>query len=130
MRQTAFQVGVDGEVTSFDAASGEGVVASAERSWPFHCTQIVGGARSIRAGTAIQFDVVAGLPGRWEATRLRAVHGGFLCPVCASVVEGREGTYEICSACNWEDDPTQRNDPDQPDGANVMSLSAARRALV
>ncbi len=132
MRQIAFESGVDGEVALFNAASGDGVVSSGAglRSWPFHCTQIEGGARSIRVGTVVRFDVVAGLPGRWEATRLRASHGSFLCPVCAAVVDGHVGTYEICSSCGWEDDPTQRADPEFAGGANRESLNAARGALV
>jgi hypothetical protein len=36
------------------------------------------------------------------------------------------GTYEICSVCNWEDDPAQSADPDLAGGANAESLHAAR----
>lgn len=129
MRQHSFRTGVDGQVTTFNVASGDGAVSDGVDSWPFHCTQIGNGARSIRVGTAVRFDVVAGLPGRWEATRLRSVAGSFLCPVCAAVVEGDEGMYEICGSCGWEDDPVQRDDPSTAGGANAHSLDEARRLV-
>ncbi len=131
MEQTSFRSGVTGVVLRFDNASGDGTVAALTgEEWPFHCTQIMGGARNIRAETAIAFDVVAGLPGRWEATRLRARSPeAFLCPVCAGVIDGSTATYEICAMCGWEDDPVQRDDSAMPVGANLMSLDEARRAI-
>jgi len=36
------------------------------------------------------------------------------------------GDYEICSICNWEDDPIQSEDPMFYGGANKMSLSEAQ----
>ena len=37
----------------------------------FHCTQITDGTRIIATGAAVEFDVVAGRMGRWEAVELR-----------------------------------------------------------
>ncbi len=36
-------------------------------TFPFHATSIADGTRRIATGTPVEFDVVAGLPGRWEA---------------------------------------------------------------
>ena len=33
----------------------------------FHSTAIANGSRRIAEGAQVEFDVVAGLPGRWEA---------------------------------------------------------------
>ncbi len=128
MRQHTFGT-FDGHVATFDVASGEGTVTDNDGTWPFHCTQIANGARFIRVDTEVRFDIVAGLPGRWEATRIRSVGGSFLCPVCAAVVDGDEGTYEICGLCGWEDDPVQRDDPSMAKGANELSLDEARRLV-
>ncbi|MCD8087122.1 MAG: hypothetical protein LUE22_00840 [Oscillospiraceae bacterium] len=47
------------------------------------------------------------------------------CPVCGktNVTE-----YDICTVCNWENDPIQNWKPDLPGGANRMSLNQAREA--
>jgi cold shock CspA family protein len=118
-----------GTVDSFDVQGGAGTVTDGERQWPFHCTQIGGGARAVAAGTSVLFDVVAGLPGRWEAVRLSARPGSFLCPVCAASVTGEVGQYEICPMCGWEDDPVQRDDH-QDSGANSTTLNEARNAMI
>jgi cold shock CspA family protein len=36
----------------------------------FHSTAIANGSRRIAEGTHVEFDVVAGLRGRWEAARI------------------------------------------------------------
>ncbi|GAC1308412.1 MAG: hypothetical protein NVSMB16_04730 [Acidimicrobiales bacterium] len=57
-----------GEVVSFDADTGLGVVRAAQGGeWPFHCTRLADGSRSVDAGTRVVFTVVPGAPGRWEA---------------------------------------------------------------
>jgi Cysteine-rich CPCC len=125
-----------GTVVSFSIAEGAGQVGDASndlsaqppQTWPFHCTQLDSGARSIPLGTAVSFDVVAGLPGRWDAVSLTARSGAFLCPVCGASVVGDQGAYDICGDCDWEDDPVQRDDADAL-GANQLSLAAARSAL-
>ncbi len=36
--------------------------------------------------------------------------------------------YEICSVCEWQNDPVQLWKPNRPGGANSMSLNEAREA--
>jgi cold shock CspA family protein len=114
-----------GHVVSFDPAAGTGVVSAAGKQWPFHCTQISSGARSIPLGEDVRFDVVAGVAGRWEAVRVRALPGTFLCPVCGWSIGGVPGGYDICPQCDWEDDPTQLEDANSS-GANQHTLSETR----
>lgn len=47
------------------------------------------------------------------------------CPCCGKTYVGE---YDICSICNWENDPIQLKKPDFPGGANQMSLEEARIA--
>ncbi len=64
-----------GKVVAFDERRGRGELAddaSGER-FAFHCTRIAGGARRIRPGAAVAFEVGPGGPGRWEAVALREV---------------------------------------------------------
>lgn len=62
-----------GTVTAFDDPRGLGeVTADDGTAYPFHCTQIADGTRTIVEGAAVTFDVVAGRLGRWEAARLTA----------------------------------------------------------
>lgn len=61
----------DGTVVEFDERRGLGtVVADDGTRYPFHCTAIAGGTRTIPVGVSVRFDVAAGPLGRWEATRL------------------------------------------------------------
>lgn len=48
------------------------------------------------------------------------------CPVCGNFTLGEEGGYEICSICNWEDDPYQREHPNYGGGANVLSMEECK----
>ena len=61
-----------GTVTEFDQDKGWGMVRAADGTdyW-FHCTAIADGTRSIEVGTAVEFEIVAGHQGRWEASNLR-----------------------------------------------------------
>ena len=60
-----------GTVTSFDDRRGLGEVTTSDgRVYPFHCTRIANGTRSIAVGTAVRFDVVPGALGRWEAAEI------------------------------------------------------------
>ena len=60
----------EGTVSSFDAPRGLGVVTDDEgHDYPFHCTAIVDGTRTIDPGTRVHFEIAPGL-GRWEATAL------------------------------------------------------------
>lgn len=49
-----------------------------------------------------------------------------LCPCCGSVPLSEKGVFEIRGACEWEDDPVRRRDPDYAGGANRMSPNDAR----
>ena len=61
---------LSGTVVEFDAERGLGRIAADDgRSFPFHCTQIADGTRSIAVGAAVRFDVLAKL-GRYEATAI------------------------------------------------------------
>ena len=61
-----------GRVASFDEHVGRGEVeARGGMHFPFHCTAIADGSRTILVGTAVSFDVVPGRLGRWEASGLR-----------------------------------------------------------
>jgi CspA family cold shock protein len=61
-----------GAVTAFDEAAGLGVVTADDGTeYPFHCTQIADGTRTIAVGAPVAFTVIARL-GRWEAAALRA----------------------------------------------------------
>jgi cold shock CspA family protein len=69
---------LSGVVVEFDAERGLGRIAATTtttgdegRSFPFHCTQIADGTRSIAVGVAVRFDVLAKL-GRYEATAISA----------------------------------------------------------
>jgi len=57
-----------GVVEEFDAEVGLGTIVDDEgRRWPFHCTVIADGTRTIEVGTRVRFDRSWGGPGRWEA---------------------------------------------------------------
>jgi cold shock CspA family protein len=56
-----------GTVATFDDERGLGTIESEGRTFPFHCTQIVDGTRTIPVGTAVTFQVRPGHMGRWEA---------------------------------------------------------------
>jgi cold shock CspA family protein len=123
-----------GSVVSFtrDAGAGEILDSKSGREVFFHATQLTDGTRTIDVGTAVEFDLVPGGRGRYEAVRVKAVGPGhdlsptFLCPVCSSEVDGTPRDYEICSSCGWEDDPVQFDEPALSGGANSESLNEAR----
>ncbi|HDS1074490.1 TPA: hypothetical protein QDZ65_001500 [Stenotrophomonas maltophilia] len=48
------------------------------------------------------------------------------CPCCGNLTISENGNYEICSICQWEDDPVQSKSPDYSGGANSSSLNVAR----
>ena len=60
-----------GRVSAFDEHRGLGeVVADDGAAYSFHCTAIADGTRVIAVGTEVQFDVVPGGRGRWEAAAI------------------------------------------------------------
>ena len=57
-----------GRVTAFDERRGLGEVTGVDGVvYSFHCTVIAGDTRTIAVGTAVEFDVVPGHLGSWEA---------------------------------------------------------------
>jgi cold shock CspA family protein len=65
---------VRGRVVRFDAAAGLGEIAGADGvTYPFHSTVIADGTRTIEVGTEIEFDIVPGHLGRWEAARISSI---------------------------------------------------------
>ena len=61
---------MEGVVTLFDEARGLGTIEGSGVTYPFHCTQIADGTRTIAVGIAVTFAVVPGHRGRWEAADL------------------------------------------------------------
>ncbi|HVE93593.1 MAG TPA: cold shock domain-containing protein [Acidimicrobiales bacterium] len=60
-----------GEVVAFDDHAGLGAVRAIDGTeYGFHCTAIADGSRTIAVGARVEFEVVAGGLGRWEATKL------------------------------------------------------------
>jgi len=61
-----------GTVAAFDEARGLGEITGDDgATYPFHCTGIADGSRTIEEGAAVRFDVIAGRLGRWEAWAVR-----------------------------------------------------------
>ena len=57
-----------GTVTQFDERRGLGEITAADGSvYPFHCVAIADQTRAIDEGASVDFEVVAGHAGRWEA---------------------------------------------------------------
>jgi cold shock CspA family protein len=61
---------MDGTVTQFDEPRGLGAIESDGVTYPFHCTAISDGSRTIAVGTAVTFEVRAAGMGRWEAAAI------------------------------------------------------------
>ena len=62
---------MNGVVTAFDEHAGLGVARGDDGvDYPFHCTQIADGTRTIGVAAEVSFAVVPGRLGRWEAARL------------------------------------------------------------
>lgn len=59
-----------GTVAEFDAARGLGVIEHEGTRYPFHCTALIDGTRTVDVGAEVDFEVVAGGMGRWEAARI------------------------------------------------------------
>jgi CspA family cold shock protein len=62
-----------GQVVGFDEAKGYGDVRADDdgTEYFFHCTAIADGTRTIDVGARVEFEVVPGRLGRWEAADLR-----------------------------------------------------------
>jgi cold shock CspA family protein len=67
---------VNGTVTAFDDPRGLGAITADDgRVYPFHCTQIADGTRTIHVGQVVRFEVLPKL-GRYEATAIEKAGGG------------------------------------------------------
>ena len=64
---------MQGEVTEFDEPRGLGTIGSGGAAYPFHCTQIADGTRTIEVGSRVTFELRPGPMGRWEATNIERV---------------------------------------------------------
>jgi cold shock CspA family protein len=66
-----------GRVVAFDERRGLGEIESAEgERYPFHCTRIADGSRTIGLNASVEFAVVPGQLGRWEAADITPVPAG------------------------------------------------------
>jgi cold shock CspA family protein len=61
---------LEGSVVEFDEARGLGTVAAGEQRYPFHCTQLADGTRTVEVGVTVAFEVAPGHLGTWEATQI------------------------------------------------------------
>lgn len=60
-----------GVVARFDAGTGLGEITGADGvTYPFHSTVIADGTRAIAVGAAVEFEIIPGHLGRWEAARV------------------------------------------------------------
>jgi len=61
-----------GKVSAFDERRGLGEVTADDATvYPFHCTVIADGTRTIDVGASVEFEVVPGALGQWEAAAIR-----------------------------------------------------------
>jgi cold shock CspA family protein len=60
-----------GTVVAFDERRGLGEIESTDgERYRFHCTRIADGSRTIAVQTKVEFDVVPGHLGTWEAAAI------------------------------------------------------------
>ncbi len=62
---------MEGIVVAFDEPRGLGTIESEGGSYPFHCTALADGTRTVDEGTAVTFEVRPAGMGRWEAARIQ-----------------------------------------------------------
>ena len=62
-----------GTVIEFDERRGVGTIETDAARHFFHCTQIADGTRAIHVGQAVEFTVVPGRLGDWEAVDIEKV---------------------------------------------------------
>jgi cold shock CspA family protein len=61
-----------GRVARFDEARGLGTVRSGDgEEVGFHCTAVADGSRTVPEGAEVEYEVVPGHLGRWEAASVR-----------------------------------------------------------
>ena len=60
-----------GTVVEFDDPRGIGTVRTVDGvEYPFHCTAIADGTRTVIVGSVVRWSVAAGRLGRWEAVAI------------------------------------------------------------
>ena len=60
-----------GVVSAFDEHRGIGTITADDgTTYPFHCTQITDGTRTIDVDAAVDFEIRPGHLGQWEATAI------------------------------------------------------------
>jgi cold shock CspA family protein len=65
-----------GRVVAFDERRGLGEVEGSDGArYPFHCTRIADGSRTVQPGQAVTFAVVPGRLGDWEAVDIEKTDG-------------------------------------------------------
>ena len=64
---------MQGTITAFDEARGLGTLTADGVDYPFHCTALVDGTRTIEVGASVTFGVRPAGGGRWEATAIEKV---------------------------------------------------------
>jgi len=62
-----------GTITAFDEARGLGELEADGALYPFHCTAMIDGTRTIDVGARVTFGVRPAGMGRWEATAIEKV---------------------------------------------------------
>ncbi len=65
-----------GTVVAFDERRGVGTIEAGGDRHFFHCTQIADGTRAIHVSQAVEFTVVPGRVGDWEAVTIEKIAGG------------------------------------------------------
>jgi cold shock CspA family protein len=76
IRHAGTSVVTHGVVTDFDDAAGLGTITADDGThYPFQCTQVADGTRTIAPGTAVAFEVRPWHGGRYEATAIRNLPG-------------------------------------------------------
>jgi cold shock CspA family protein len=60
-----------GTVQTFDERRGLGTITGSDgRAYAFHATRVANGSRTIAVGADVEFEVVPGNLGRWEAATI------------------------------------------------------------
>lgn len=63
-----------GTVIEFDEPRDLGLIEGDDgERYPFHCTRIADGTRTVPEGARVEFVVMAGPGGRWEADAIASV---------------------------------------------------------